>query len=75
MKDSAFKKMLFNQCLDNLAAKGRSAAVTGGTQPTGTQQPHTAICPYCDQRVSIISGKFKYHYSNLYLCVGSGKQQ
>ena len=26
MTDSAFKKMLFNQCLDNLAAKGRSAA-------------------------------------------------
>ena len=38
MKDSAFKKMLFNQCLDNLAARGRSAAETCGTQPTDTQQ-------------------------------------
>jgi len=45
MKDSAFKKMLFNQCLDNLASKGRSAAKTGSTQPTNKQQAKCAMLP------------------------------
>lgn len=43
MKDSDFKKRLFSECVENLALKGRSAAGTGGTQPTDTQHTHDAI--------------------------------
>jgi hypothetical protein len=43
MKDSDFKKMLFNECVDNLASNGRNAADAGGTQTTDTQLTHAAI--------------------------------
>lgn len=47
MKDSDFKKRLFNECIENLASKGRSAAETNGTQPTDTQQPQGKTCSTC----------------------------
>jgi len=55
MKDGAFKKMLFNQCLDNLASKGRSAAKIGGTQPTDTQHAQAKIPLNIMERLEAVS--------------------
>jgi hypothetical protein len=49
MKDSDFKKQLFSECLDNLASKGSSAAGTGGTQPTDTQQLKAEIAALANE--------------------------